>query len=74
RYYSMVKFPFDLYWNRIHEGQEFNSDYAKGYPILKAKVLKLALAHNELPINKEELKKIRKRTFLRKIKNFIFFK
>ena len=22
RYYSMVKFPFDLYWSRIHENRE----------------------------------------------------
>jgi glycosyltransferase involved in cell wall biosynthesis len=59
RYYDMVKFPFDLYWNRLHEGQESKTAYADQYPALTEKVLKEALDHPDCPLNAEQLKAIR---------------
>lgn len=72
RYYHMVKFPFDLYWNRAHEDQESKSEYAKNYGMLKRNVLSEALSHSECPLNDFELKRLkniikrqgRKNTFL----------
>lgn len=55
RKYKMVKFPFDLYWNRIHQGQESKSEYANNYPALRAKVLKEALNHPDCPITSNDI-------------------
>ncbi|HLI92720.1 MAG TPA: glycosyltransferase family 2 protein [Puia sp.] len=60
RYYDMVKFPFDLYWNRLHDEQESKSEYAKQYPVLIEKVLSEALSHPECPLNPTELDTIKK--------------
>ena len=59
RYYPMVKFPFDLYWNRVHPEQESRSEYAKNYPALREKVLTNALNHPDCPLSEEELKQVR---------------
>lgn len=59
RYYSMVKLPFDSYWNRIHEGQESQTEYAKkNYSRLREMVLREALSHPDCPLNNEDLIRI----------------
>lgn len=56
RYYSMVKFPMELYWNRLHADQESQSDYARrNYAKLRNDVLKEALAHPDCPLTREDL-------------------
>jgi glycosyltransferase involved in cell wall biosynthesis len=65
RYYSMVKLPIDLYWNRLHEGQESKTAYAKkNYKILRAQVIKEALEHPDCPLNSDEIKVLK--NFMRK--------
>lgn len=57
--YAMVKYPFDLYWNRLHEGQEFQTDYAKMiYPLRVEEILLKALNDNNCPLNHDEKQKI----------------
>lgn len=72
RYFSMVKFPFDLYWNRIHDGQESKSDYARQYPKLRKQVLQDALYHDDCPLNKEDLRIIKRRMKKERTKELIF--
>jgi len=61
RYYSMVKLPLDLYWNRIHDGQESQSEYAKkNYAQLKKQILEENLDHADCPLNKEERERFKK--------------
>jgi len=56
RYYSMVKLPLDLYWNRLHPGQESQSDYArKNYARLKKQILEESLNHPDCPLKENEL-------------------
>jgi glycosyltransferase involved in cell wall biosynthesis len=60
RYHSMVKLPLDLYWNRLHSGQESQSEYArKNYAVLKRGVLEEALAHLDCPLSPDEIGQIR---------------
>jgi glycosyltransferase involved in cell wall biosynthesis len=62
RYYSMVKLPVDLYWNRIHPDQESQSEYAKkNYAALKKEILEAALSHADCPLTAEEIKNIREK-------------
>jgi len=63
RYYSLVKFPVDLYWSRIHGGQESQSDYAKEYDLLRKKIFAEAFAHADCPLSEAE-----KTTILQTIK------
>lgn len=57
RNYSMVKFPFDLYWNRLHTGQEFQSEYAKNiYRSRTKEILKSAIEHQDCPLNEKDRK------------------
>ena len=77
RYYKMVKFPFDLYWNRVHEEQESRSVYAKQYPLLRRKVLKEALEHPDCPLDlveRERLKKGRNPAIVKRIAWRFFLK
>lgn len=61
RKYSMVKFPMELYWNRVHSEQEFNTNYAKNiYPNRTMALISDALNNEECPLIKEEIKKIKK--------------
>ncbi|MBS1596769.1 MAG: glycosyltransferase family 2 protein [Bacteroidetes bacterium] len=61
RYYSMVKLPLDLYWNRIHEGQESQTDYArKNYDKLKKPIMEESLNHPDCPLSKQEIVKVKK--------------
>lgn len=55
RYYPMVKFPRDLVWDRVHEGQESQSDYAQNYNRLRKSVIRDALEHPDCPLNKDEI-------------------
>jgi glycosyltransferase involved in cell wall biosynthesis len=71
-YYSMVKYPFDLYWNRIHEGQESKSEYAKEYPFLRKQVLDEALNHADCPLNSAELIALRKKVKKLDFKESVF--
>jgi len=60
RYYSMVKFPFDLYWSRVHPNQESQTDYArKNYSILRRTVLEEALLNPDCPLSAEEIRQVR---------------
>jgi glycosyltransferase involved in cell wall biosynthesis len=59
RYYSMVKLPFDTYWNRLHANQESQTEYAKkNYAALKKEVLEEALSHPDCPLSSAEIEKI----------------
>jgi glycosyltransferase involved in cell wall biosynthesis len=76
RYYSMVKLPLDLYWNRIHSEQESKSDFAiKNYESLRKEVLIENLRHPDCPLSVSETEKIlqgmhireRKEKFLKRL-------
>ena len=71
RYFDMVKFPFDLYWNRLHEEQESKSEYAKQYPVLTKKVLNEALSHPECPLEAGDLKTIQTMLRKQKVKGYL---
>ena len=80
RYYKMVKFPTELYWNRLHEDQQGKSEQ-----LVKNKVNKIrrglvddALAHPDLPLDdlelrtiKQKLKSDSRKIFIRKFYNYI---
>lgn len=72
RYFSLVKMPRDLVWDRVHTGQESKSDYAKEYEQLRNIVLKEALNHPECPLSKTEIEKVwsteKKKAFKQKIR------
>jgi glycosyltransferase involved in cell wall biosynthesis len=72
RYYSLVKFPIDLYWARAHESQESKSDYALDYAYLRENVFIEALNHSDCPINEQEKTCIRQEKKIKKLKNKIF--
>jgi len=56
RTYSMVKVHIDTYWNRMHPGQESQSDYArKNYSKLRAEVVKEALIHPGCPLTDDDM-------------------
>ncbi len=55
RYFNMVKFPFDLYWNRIHHEQESKTVYAKKYPSLIKQVVSEALKNPDCPLTSDDL-------------------
>jgi glycosyltransferase involved in cell wall biosynthesis len=62
RYYSMVKLPLDLYWNRIHENQESQTSYAKKYQgTLKKEILNEALQHPDCPLSPDEITEVYKK-------------
>ena len=64
-YFSMVKLPIDLYWNRLHPGQESQSQYAqRNYIRLRAEIQKNALLHPDCPLLKED--KIRLKYYLKR--------
>jgi hypothetical protein len=67
RYYSLVKFPIDNYWNRLHSGQESQSSYAKkNYGRLRAEVQREALMHPDCPLS--DMDKIQLAAYLRKVR------
>ena len=68
RYYSMVKFPIDLYWARTHDGQESNTDYAKQYNMLRKKVFEDALSNIDCPLSSSEKNEIINRMKFNSIK------
>ena len=59
RYYSLVKMPRDLVWDRTHLGQESQSDYANQYGTLKKEILIKALIHPDCPLSSTEIEKIK---------------
>ncbi len=61
RYYPLVKLPRDLVWDRVHEGQESKSDYAKEYEQLREVVITEALKHPDYPLSKAEAEEIWKK-------------
>jgi hypothetical protein len=72
RYYPMVKCPVNIYWNRLHEGQESKTDYAKrNYANLRNDVLEEALAHPDCPLHPEDLASIRKQLKMERYKTTI---
>lgn len=72
RYYPMVKLPIDLYWNRLHEGQESKTTYAKkNYKLLREQVIHEALAHPDCPLKEDELKVLKKYLRKRKLKESV---
>lgn len=73
RKYPMVKFPMDLYWNRVHAHQEFNTGYAKkNYPERTMALISTALDDKECPLNKDEIEKVKKMISRRRKQNIIF--
>jgi glycosyltransferase involved in cell wall biosynthesis len=75
RYFSLVKLPRDLVWDRVHSGQESRTDYAKEYEKLRRKVLTEALSHPECPLSqleKEEInKKLKRKAIKQKLKKWL---
>jgi glycosyltransferase involved in cell wall biosynthesis len=72
RYYPMVKYPFDLYWNRIHPAQESQSAYAKKqYEQLRKEVVADALNHPECPLLEIEKMQVRKKLRRTKLKQHV---
>lgn len=72
RYYPMVKLPFDIYWNRLHEDQESKSAYAKKmYAKLRQEVLDEALAHADCPLSPEQVTQVKREIKKQKKKNFL---
>jgi glycosyltransferase involved in cell wall biosynthesis len=56
RYYSMVKYPIDTYWNRLHNEQESKTIYAKqNYPRLREEIKSQALSHPDCPLTSEDI-------------------
>jgi len=74
RQFSMVKFPFDLYWNRTHEEQESKSTYAKLYPKLRREVYESALSDPNCPLTREEITTVMRRIKKQDIKNTVLTK
>ncbi len=71
-YHPMVKFPFDLYWSRVHENREAASSYAANeYKRLRKEVIEAALNHEMCPLSKPEINRVRSSLRNRKIKNAI---
>ena len=76
RYYNMVKLPAVIYWSRLHEEQESQTDYAKkNYPILTDKIECNALQHKDCPLPDTErntiLKKVKLRKYHRILRKFL---
>lgn len=58
-YFPMVKFPPNLLWDRQHENQERQSNYAKGeYPRLQKMIFDRYIYHPDCPLTAEEIKRI----------------
>lgn len=69
-YYKMVKFPYDMYWNRLHEGQESQTDYAKkNYPRLMDEVCRDALKNPDCPLPEDEKRKALRRMKYPRLQN-----
>ncbi len=71
KYFSLVKFPIDLYWSRQHDERELNSNYAKGYDLLRKKVMHEAFAHKDCPLSENEKRIILQQLKKNAIKNKI---
>ena len=70
RYYPMVKFQFDLYWNRLHKGQEFQTDYAKSVYRRRTKgLINDALHHKDCPLTGEAKSIIKQKLKRDRLKN-----
>jgi len=71
-YHPMVKFPFDLYWSRVHDSREAVSTYAiNEYKKIRKEVIDAALSHENCPLSKTEINQVRKSLRNKKIKNSI---
>jgi len=73
-YFSMVKFPFDLYWNRIHPDQESKTEYSFLYPELRKRVLNDALSFSNCPLLPNEITRIKHNIKVNEIKSWFFSK
>jgi glycosyltransferase involved in cell wall biosynthesis len=71
RNYDLVKIPRDIVWNRIHDGQESQSDYALKYDKLRKEVFLSAMNHPECPLNTVEKKRVLKLRAKNRIKSII---
>ena len=75
RYFSLVKLPRDLVWDRVHIGQESKTDYAKEYEQLRQTVLTEALSDPDCPLSQretEEIKnKLKRKAIKQKIKKWL---
>ena len=72
REFPVVKFVPDLYWSRIHEGQEFQSPYAQEqYATLRKMVTERAFSHPDCPLSMDEKIDIIQRTKKEKQKLFL---
>jgi glycosyltransferase involved in cell wall biosynthesis len=71
RYYPLVKLPRDLVWDRIHDSQESQTEYAKSYESLRKAVVYEALSHIDCPLDISEINSVRKNLKRRQFKNII---
>jgi glycosyltransferase involved in cell wall biosynthesis len=73
RVYPMVKLPVDMYWNRIHLGQESKSLSALDYQMLRCNIEKEALKDPLCPLTKKEIDRIKIRQFKNTLRQYIKF-
>jgi glycosyltransferase involved in cell wall biosynthesis len=71
RYFPLVKLPRDLVWDRKHNLQESQSEYANAYVQLRKAVVADALSHADCPLNDLEIMSIRKNLKRITLKNII---
>lgn len=71
RYYNMVKFPFDLYWSRSHDSQEIKYEHLKYkyYQSLRNDIVTQSLKHQDVPLDRTEITKIKSNLRKRQIVN-----
>jgi len=69
--YPLVTFQRDLVWDRMHEAQERQSDYAKRYGKLRKEILNAALENAACPLNEMEIEQIKKQQRNKVLKNHI---
>lgn len=78
RRFPMVKMPIGLVWNRLHEEQESQSDYARLYSLLIREVVNDALKDPDCPLSEQEkgdIKRMYKKENIKnKVKNLFFLK
>lgn len=76
-YYSMVKIPGGLYWDRNHGDQERFTTFAnENYRKMRHMVLLEAFAHKDCPLNQEErqtiLKRVHRNNRKKKVLKFVY--
>lgn len=73
RKYNMVKFPLDLYWNRIHDDQQAHLERKVGKTISQTRraLINNALEHPSCPLDMNDAIKIKNRITLERKKGAV---